>query len=125
MQASILQSVFPQDTNSLGTLFAGTLVGWMDKAAAYAAMRRVRGGVVTAAMEEIAFREPIRQGDLVEVDARVVSVGRTSLRVRIDVWRERLEDGSRELCVQGHFTLVAVGRDGKPIPVPPEPVPAS
>lgn len=125
MQASILQSVFPQDTNSLGTLFAGTLVGWMDKAAAYAAMRRVRGGVVTAAMEEIAFREPIRQGDLVEVDARVVSVGRTSLRVRIDVWRERLEDGSRELCVQGHFTLVAVGRDGKPIPVPPEPVPTA
>ncbi len=125
MQASILQSVFPQDTNSLGTLFAGTLVGWMDKAAAYAAMRRVRGGVVTAAMEEIAFREPIRQGDLVEVDAQVVSVGRTSLRVRIDVWRERLEDGSRELCVQGHFTLVAVGRDGKPIPVPPEPVPTA
>jgi len=120
VHASILQSVFPQDTNSLGTLFAGTLVGWMDKAAAYAAMRRVRGGVVTAAMEEIAFREPIRQGDLVEVDARVVSVGRTSLRVRIDVWRERLEDGSRELCVQGHFTLVAVGRDGKPVPVPPE-----
>lgn len=120
MRATILQSVFPQDTNSLGTLFAGTLVGWMDKAAAYSAMRRVRGGVVTAAMEEIAFREPIRQGDLVEVDAQVVSVGRTSLRVRVDVWRERLEDGTRELCVQGHFTLVAVGRDGRPVPVPPE-----
>jgi acyl-CoA hydrolase len=120
MQARLLQSVFPQDTNSLGTLFAGTLVGWMDKAAAYAAMRRVRGGVVTAAMEEIAFKVPIHQGDLVEVDARVVSVGRTSLRVRIDVWRERIEDGSRELCVQGHFTLVAVGRDGRPVVVPPE-----
>lgn len=120
MQATLIQSVFPQDTNSLGTLFAGTLVGWMDKAAAYAAMRRVRGGVVTAAMEEIAFKHPIHQGELVQVDAQVVSVGRTSLRVRIDVWRETVEDGTRELCVQGHFTLVAVGSDGRPVPVPPE-----
>ncbi|HWH14636.1 MAG TPA: hotdog domain-containing protein [Miltoncostaeaceae bacterium] len=103
----------------MGTLFAGTLVGWMDKAAAYAAMRRVRGPAVTAAMEEIAFQVPIRQGDLVEVEARVVSVGRTSLRVKVEVWRERLEDHSRELCVQGHFSLVAVGRDGRPVAVPP------
>jgi acyl-CoA hydrolase len=91
----------------------------MDKAAAYAAMRRVRGPVVTAAMEEIAFQVPIRQGDLVEVEARVVSIGRTSLRVKVEVWRERLEDHSRELCVQGHFSLVAVGRDGRPVSVPP------
>lgn len=119
MRASLLQSVFPTDSNSLGTLFAGTLVGWMDKAAAYAAMRRVRGSVVTAAMEEIAFREPIRVGDLVEVDAQIVRTGSTSLRARVDVWREQLETGKRELCVQGHFTLVAVGRDGRPIPVPP------
>lgn len=91
----------------------------MDRAAAYAAMRRARGPVVTAAMEEIAFQIPIRQGDLVEVDATVVAVGRTSLRVELEVWRERLEDHSRELCVQGHFSLVAVGRDGRPVAVPP------
>lgn len=117
MRATILQSVFPQDTNSQGTLFAGTLVGWMDKASAYAAMRRVRGGVVTAAMDEIAFKVPIRLGDLVEVDARVESVGRTSMRVRVDVWREHLGDGHRELCVTGHFTVVAIGPDGRPTPV--------
>ncbi|MFN8108287.1 MAG: hotdog domain-containing protein [Thermoleophilia bacterium] len=113
--------MFPQDTNSLGTLFAGTLVGWMDKAAAYAAMRRVRGGAVTAAMEAIQFRTPLRLGDLVEVDALVVSVGRTSMRVQVDVWRERLADDGRELCVQGHFTMVAVDADGRPVPVPPRP----
>lgn len=121
MRATLLQSVFPQDTNSLGTLFAGTLVGWMDKAAAYAAMRRVRGGAVTAAMEAIQFRTPLRLGDLVEVDALVVSVGRTSMRVQVDVWRERLADDGRELCVQGHFTMVAVDADGRPVPVPPRP----
>ena len=127
MRATLLQSVFPQDTNSQGTLFAGTLVGWMDRAAAYAAMRRAGTQVVTAAMEEIVFRVPIRQGDLVEVDAQVVEEGRTSVRVKIDVWRERIEDGSRELCVAGHFTLVAVGRDGRPVvisPKRPDPGPA-
>ena len=60
MRATILQSVFPQDTNSLGTLFAGTLVGWMDKAAAYAAMRRVGGPVVTRAMLPI---ELLQEGE--------------------------------------------------------------
>ncbi|MCB0872020.1 MAG: acyl-CoA thioesterase [Actinobacteria bacterium] len=120
MRATILQSVFPQDTNSLGTLFAGTLVGWMDKAAAYAAMRRVGGPVVTRAMEEIGFRIPLRLGELVEVDAQVISAGTTSMRVRVDVWREDLAATERELCVQGHFTMVAVGADGRPVPVPAE-----
>lgn len=116
--ANSLNSVFPQDTNSQGNLFAGTLVGWMDRCAAYAAMRRARGNVVTAAMDEISFRVPIVKGDLVEIDAVVESVGQTSMRVKIDVWRERIEDGTRELCVVGHFTLVAVGRDGRPVNVP-------
>jgi acyl-CoA thioesterase YciA len=118
MRATSLQSVFPQDTNSQGNLFAGTLVGWMDRCAAYAAMRRARGTVVTAAMDQINFRIPIVKGDLVDIDAVVESVGETSMRVKIDVWRERIEDGSRELCVVGHFTLVAVGRDGRPVVVP-------
>ena len=117
-RATVLQSVFPQDTNSQGNLFAGTLVGWMDRAAAYAAMRQARGTVVTAAMDEITFRTPIVKGDLVEIEAVVESIGRTSMRVKLDVWRERIEDGTRELCVVGHFTLVAVGRDGRPVAVP-------
>jgi acyl-CoA thioesterase YciA len=90
----------------------------MDRCAAYAAMRRAHGPVVTAAMEEIDFKTPILKGDLVEIEANVVGVGRTSMRVKLDVWRERIEDGTRELCVVGHFTLVAVGRDGRPVAVP-------
>lgn len=119
MRATLLQSVFPQDTNSLGTLFAGTLVGWMDRAAAYAGMRRAQGPVVTRAMEEIAFNVPIRLGDLVEVDANVIGSGTSSMRVRVDVWRETLTPPDRELCVQGHFTMVAVTSAGQPRPVPP------
>lgn len=120
MEARLLESVFPADTNPRGNLFGGTLVAWMDTAAGIAAMRRARSVVVTAAIEEIAFGVPIIQGDLVEVHARVVSVGRTSLRVRVEVHRENAIEGTRELCNVGHFTMVAIGEDRRPIPVPPD-----
>lgn len=121
MEARLLESVFPTDTNPQGNLFGGTLLSWMDKAAGYAAMRRARGTVVTAAIEDIAFRVPILQGDLVEVLARVIEVGRTSMRVRVEVTRERPVEGTKGvLCVVGHFTMVSMGPDRTPAPVPPE-----
>jgi acyl-CoA hydrolase len=120
MEARLLESVFPTDTNPQGNLFGGTLLAWMDKAAGFAAMRRSRSTVVTRAIENIEFQVPILQGDLVEVHALVVSVGRTSMRVRVDVRKEDPRTGSTELCVVGHFTLVAMGPDRTPMEVPPE-----
>jgi acyl-CoA hydrolase len=76
--------------------------------------------VVTASIDSIDFKVPIKQGDIVELVARVERVGRTSLRVRVEVKREDPMDGSRELCTVGYFTMVAVGEDGRPKPVPPE-----
>lgn len=120
MEARLLESVFPTDTNPQGNLFGGTLVSWMDKAAGFAAMRRARSSVVTAAIEDIAFSVPIVQGDLVDILARVVGVGRTSMRVRVEVRKESPADGTTELCTVGHFTMVAMGPDRRPLQVPPE-----
>jgi len=120
MEARLLESVFPTDTNPQGNLFGGTLMSWMDKAAGFAAMRRSRSTVVTRAIENIEFQVPILQGDLVEVHALVVSVGRTSMRVRVDVSKEDPRAGTSELCVVGHFTMVAMGPDRTPVEVPPE-----
>ena len=61
---------------------------------------------------------PIVVGDLVEVHARVVSVGRTSMRIRVEVSKEDPIAGTSQLCTVGHFTMVAMGPDGKPTPVP-------
>jgi acyl-CoA hydrolase len=116
-EARVLEFVFPSDTNPLGTLFGGTLVAWMDKAAAFAGIRRARGPVVTAAIDGLTFQVPIRQGDMVELLGEVESVGRTSLRVRVQVWRESPHGGSRELATVGRFTMVAIGADGRPRPV--------
>ena len=117
----MLESVFPTDTNPRGRLFGGQLVAWMDKAAGYAAMRRARNVVVTAAIEEIQFRVAVRVGEMVELVATVVSVGRTSMRVRVDVFKEDPIVGDAELCTTGHFVLVSVDDEGHPVPVPPEP----
>lgn len=119
MEARTLEMVFPNDTNAHGTIFGGTLVAWMDKVAAYAAIRRAHSPVVTAAIEHIEFAVPIRQGELVEVYARVEKEGRTSMRVRVEVSRENAETGERSLCTVGHFTMVAVDLDGRPRPIPP------
>jgi acyl-CoA hydrolase len=125
VEARLLESVFPTDTNPRGRLFGGTLVAWMDKAAGYAGMRRARRVVVTAAIEQIAFSVPIHQGDLVEIYARVESVGRTSMRVKVDVTKEDPIHGARELCTTGMFTLVALDAAGRPTPIPePEAEPA-
>lgn len=125
MEARVLESVFPTDTNPRGRLFGGQLVAWMDKAAGFAAMRRARNVVVTAAIEKIEFSVPIEQGDMVELVARVESVGHTSMRVIVEVSKEDPFTDTRVLCTTGHFVMVSVDEDGVPIPVPPEPTPPS
>lgn len=118
MRATLLESVFPTDTNPQGTLFGGQLVAWMDKAAGIAAMRRARRTVVTAAIENITFKVPIFVGDLVELDARVVSVGRTSMQVEVEVFREAPYGTDRQQCTVGRFTMVALDDQHRPTPVP-------
>lgn len=121
VEARLLESVFPTDTNPQGNLFGGTLVAWMDRAAGYAAMRHARATVVTAAIDHIDFAVPVRAGDLVELVAQVESTGRSSMRVRVEVFREDPVEDTRERCTVGHFTMVALGPDGRPTPVPPAP----
>lgn len=112
------QFVFPGDTNHLGTLYGGTLMAWMDSAAAVAGVRRAgSAAVVTAAVDRLEFRVAIREGELVELVARVESVGRTSMRVVVDVHREDPVTHDRELCTTGVFTMVALDREGRPTAV--------
>lgn len=119
MRATLLESVFPTDTNPQGTLFGGQLVAWMDKAAGIAAMRHAKQTVVTAAIENISFKIPIFVGDLVELRGRVVAVGRTSMQVEVAVYREGQFGTERELCTVGRFTMVALDENRRPTPVSP------
>lgn len=120
VETRLCEFVFPPDTNHLGTLYGGRLMAWMDKAAGVAATRRAgHATVVTAAVDGLVFGMPIREGQLVELVARVEEVGRTSMRVRVEAWREDPAARTRELCTAGDFRMVALDEAGRPAPVPP------
>jgi len=116
-EARVLEIVFPDHTNHLGTLFGGQALAWMDKAAFLAASRYSRKVVVTARSEQVDFHVPVRKGQMVELVATVVSVGRTSMKVDVAMFTEELLTGARELCTRGTFTMIALDSDLKPTPV--------
>jgi acyl-CoA hydrolase len=120
-EARLLHMVFPDHTNHLGTLFGGQALAWMDMAAFIAASRYARTTVVTARSEQVDFNQPIHKGDLVEVVARLVRVGRSSMNVEVDVITEDLLSGERKLCTQGRFTMIALDPLGRPTAAPPLP----
>ena len=124
-EARLLEMVFPDHTNHLGTLFGGQALAWMDMAAFIVASRYARSTVVTARSEQVDFNQPIRKGDLVEVIARIVKVGRSSMHVDVDVVNEDLLSGQRKLCTHGHFVMVALDELGRPLQAPPLPVAAA
>lgn len=114
----MLEIVFPDHTNHLGTLFGGQALAWMDKAAFIAASRYARRTVVTARSEQIDFHVPVKQGQLAELVATVVQVGRSSMQVEVELFAEDVLSGGRELCTRGRFTMIALDASGAPTPVP-------
>ena len=110
--------VLPPDTNAHGTAFGGRIMEWMDIAASIAAARHCRVPVVTANVDDLTFEQPIRLGDVVIIRARVNFTGRSSMEVGIRVEREVRASGTREHCLTGYFTFVAMGENGKPTQVP-------
>lgn len=118
-EARLWELVFPDHANHLGTLFGGQALAWMDKAAFVAATRFARCTVVTARSEQVDFHVPVRQGQLVELIARVIDVGRSSIRVAVELFAEDPHAGTRSLCTRGHFVMVALDADGRPNGVGP------
>jgi len=118
-EVRLLEMVFPDQTNHYGTLFGGHALALMDKAAFIAASRYSRRTVVTARSEQIDFRSPVRQGQLIELIGRVVATGRSSMTVAVDLFAEDLLSGARQLCTRGHFVMIALDAEHKPVAVPP------
>ncbi len=110
--------VFPGDTDHRGLLFGGRALNLMEKAAFVAASRHARTSVVMAALKEIDFATAIHVGEMIEIIAKVVSVGRTSMRVAVRLCAEDLQTGERRQATIGEFIMVALGGDGKPAPAP-------
>lgn len=110
--------VLPNDTNTLGNLFGGQLLAWMDVIASVSAQRHCRRVVVTASVNNVSFREPILQSSIVTLEAKVSRAFSSSMEVFVDVYVEDAISGVRRKCNEAIYTFVAVDQLGGPINVP-------
>jgi acyl-CoA thioesterase YciA len=90
----------------------------MDLGSGILASKRAKTRVVTVAVDGMSFLQPVRVGDTVACYARVESVGRTSMKIPVEVWVERYRRTEQTLVTRAVFTYVAVDQIGRPIPVP-------
>ncbi|MGA3243457.1 MAG: acyl-CoA thioesterase [Bacteroidota bacterium] len=117
-QVQMVQMVLPTDTNRLGNLLGGQLMHWIDIAAAIAASRHTNRVCVTASVDELNFHHPIRQGDVVTLEASVNRVFTTSLEIGVRVSKENLLTGERQFTNTAYLTFVSIDESGKPIAAP-------
>lgn len=116
-ETRVCSTVFPFLTNHHHTLFGGKAMAIMDEVSFMAATRFCRKQLVTVSTDRIDFKKAIPSGSIIEAVARVESVGRTSLKIKVEIYLEHMYEEGRELAIQGMFTFVAIGDDKKPIPV--------
>lgn len=113
----------PGDTNANGDIFGGWIMSQMDLAGGLAAKSRSKSRATTVAVESMVFKQPVKVGDAVCCYAEIEHVGRTSMRIHIEVWVIRIPfDRERELVTEGTFTYVAIDQLGKKTPVDRQPV---
>lgn len=110
--------VLPNDTNTLGNLFGGQLLAWMDTAAAISAGRFCKRVVVTASVNHVSFENPIKLGDVVIVEAKVSRSFTSSMEVYLDVYVEHQVTGNRIKATEAIYTFVAIDQNGNAIEVP-------
>lgn len=114
----VIQTVaMPADTNAHGDIFGGWLVSHMDMGAGIAARHRANSRCVTVAIDSLVFLKRVNVGDTVCCYAEIMKVGRTSMRIHIEVWTHPLLGEEYKQVAKGEFTFVAINSHGEPQPV--------
>lgn len=108
----------PADTNPAGDIFGGWLMSQMDLAAGNIAARVARGRAATVAVEGMAFHNPVFVGDEVSLFGRLVSRGRSSMRIEVEAWRRSREGEETCKVTEAVFTFVAIDDQRRPRPLP-------
>lgn len=109
--------ICPAHINHYGRLFGGQLLKWIDELAGIVAIRHCGCTVTTAAIDNLQFQAPAYTGDMIVLRGFVTYVGRTSMEVRVDTYRESL-DGRREMINRAYIDMVAINCKGQPEEVP-------
>jgi len=111
--------LMPDQANPHGTAFGGVIMAWIDMVAAMAAQRHCGKEVVTAGIDSLVFKEPIRIGDHVVLKASVNYVSHSSMEVGVQVTREDPYRNNKVIATTAHLTFVALDENKRPTPAPP------
>lgn len=109
--------ICPAHINHYGRLFGGQLLKWIDELAGIVAIRHCGATVTTAAIDNLQFQAPAYTGDMIVLRGMVTWVGRSSMEVRVDTYREEL-DGSRRMINRAYIDMVCINCKGEPEEVP-------
>jgi acyl-CoA hydrolase len=115
---TMTELVLPNDTNTLNNLMGGRMMHLMDIVSAISAQRHSNRIVVTASVDSVSFREPIKLGNVITLSAKVTRAFSSSMEVNIEVHAEDIPSGTKFKSNEAFFTFVAVDQQGNPIDVP-------
>lgn len=118
---SISEIMMPNQANVAGNVHGGVIMHMMDTAAWTAAIKYARSQAVTARVDELQFHRPVYVGNLLTCTATIAFVGNTTMEVKVTTEVEDLlgNDPEPKVALTGFFTMVAMGKDGKPCKVEP------
>lgn len=109
-----LQTIaMPSDANPNGDIFGGWLVSQMDLAAGVAARLCAKGRTATVAIDAMVFLKPLKVGDIVSFYTEILSTGRSSMKILVEVWSVNDLTGAHTKLTEGLFTFVAINDKGQ------------
>jgi len=115
---TLIEEVFPQDTNAYDTLFGGRLLSLMDKAGGIACAKFAHREFVTISIDTLKFIAPARQGDLLEVIGKVVFTSEHTACAKVSAYTMSKATWQRTIICEGFFFFVAIDSMMRPIPIP-------
>lgn len=113
-ETRVFKAVFPNTVNHYDTLFGGTAMQLMDEVAFITATRFSRMRMVTVSSDKIDFKMAIPHGTIIELVGHVIHVGKTSLKVEVNIYVEQMYNTHREKAISGTFTFVAIDDQKRP-----------
>jgi acyl-CoA thioesterase YciA len=116
-----LQTIaMPKDTNASGDIFGGWLLSQMDLAGGITAEETAQGRIATVAIEGMAFLTPVHVGAVVSCYCDVIEIGRSSMRIVVEVWINSRHDGEPIKVTEGIFVFVAIDDNGRTRTISPQ-----
>lgn len=117
------EMVLPNDTNTLNNLKGGVMLHWIDVCGAISAQKHSNKVVVTASVDNVSFKEPIKLGNIVTLESKVTRAYNSSMEVHIEVFSEDIPNQIKKKTHEAFYTYVAIEASGKPVKDIPELIP--